>query len=860
MYCRYCGKSNEKTNRFCRHCGQELQSALPLCPACGKQLDENASFCRFCGQQLAQQAPQAPIRQAAAAPPPSAGWKKYLVVALTLLIAVCGLGLIAKFGMNNAYGSAVTRPPARAAIVNTQNWGLIPINEICMLLKDGGKKSDAEQIAKTLNGKIVGELDFIPGYLLEIPATSEQELSQALSQVRQHAQVAVATPNLPVEGSVIIYGTPCKPLDDPRYAGDQGANYRMIGLDNAWLLLQAAGVSLNDVNVGVVDNGVRNVRNEFGKTNKIEYTHTDAALSQALTYVDPKSQVAYEETSDSHGTAVARIIGASSVDGGLTGIASVLEKKMTITTTNWAAPPYNGSWAQVKTDPKDPAQKDFSNGTWAFSSLSAIHNTVKSGATIVNCSFGPAQAGTPNAAVAAIYRSYYERMAKEHPEVLFVCSAGNAGVIPGKDERWPGGMNLPNVITVGSIETNGQKSSYSNMAGPYHEVTLCAPGSDIVNGYNTANGSLSRESGTSFATPQVAAAAALLRSINPELKAADIKQLLTATANTQTEINGKTVAIPAAVSGRLLALDKAVLKAINDLRRKKDPNAAELTMEQALALGKMELVAEGGGKEWKLTTTVYNTAANGTEIEYFMQAPGSLGGSSKEKVRSNTPVSRLVTLFGDEGTVKVKRLDNRLCWQVRLTGEEFTELVKNPELKGAEAWQIQEWYKPAGGKGEVTAGTDGFRFYSTSGNNRIGVMQQLNADVSACSSLVLSATVIANTQTLSGTGHQGREAPVAVFVSYTDVTGVTHNGLPVYPGEAQNNRMYWHGFYYLDPVNDGSATYFGTKVGRSAAYTFETDLMTKLSPKPKFIHFIGAEGAGWPVRDGSIFRLSLKAK
>jgi hypothetical protein len=68
--------------------------------------------------------------------------------------------------------------------------------------------------------------------------------------------------------------------------------------------------------------------------------------------------------------------------------------------------------------------------------------------------------------------------------------------------------------------------------------------------------------------------------------------------------------------------------------------------------------------------------------------------------------------------------------------------------------------------------------------------------------------------------------------------------------------MFWHGFYYADPAPP-SLTVFGTKVNKSSWHTYTVDLAA-MNPKPKFIQFIGAEGAGWAQRDGKIGSMSLK--
>ncbi len=183
------------------------------------------------------------------------------------------------------------------------------------------------------------------------------------------------------------------------------------------------------------------------------------------------------------------------------------------------------------------------------------------------------------------------------------------------------------------------------------------------------------------------------------------------------------------------------------------------------------------------------------------------------------------------------------------------ELITNGDFfKGLSGWTIEELYKPSAGKGEVIVESDGIRFLSKSGNNRIGIMQTLNADVSKCTELKFSAVGKADKQTVSGTGNNGREAPVAVFTRYSDVNGVSHGNLGEDPKDPM--RMYWIGLYFKNPEG-GSIKDWGIKTDQGEWYSGEIDLMA-LEPRPKMIDFIGAEGAGLAPRDGKIKSISLK--
>jgi len=181
-------------------------------------------------------------------------------------------------------------------------------------------------------------------------------------------------------------------------------------------------------------------------------------------------------------------------------------------------------------------------------------------------------------------------------------------------------------------------------------------------------------------------------------------------------------------------------------------------------------------------------------------------------------------------------------------------MVSNGALKTALCgWTVVEWHKPADGKGEVSYEADGVRFKSLAGNTRIGIRQDKEADVSQCRRLVLSATVKVDRQTLTGTGWNGREAPVGLFVSYTDAAGGVHNLLSENPSDPR--RMFWQGFSILDPVQP-SLSVHGTKVRQGAWHTYRVDLST-LTPKPAKVHYIGAEGAGWSPREAVIKEINL---
>lgn len=133
------------------------------------------------------------------------------------------------------------------------------------------------------------------------------------------------------------------------------------------------------------------------------------------------------------------------------------------------------------------------------------------GAHIINLSFGGHQ------------DTFVEEDAVKHAidkGCLVVAAMGNDG---NNFPAFPAAF--PDVVAVGAIDRSNQRPSWSNTGS---HISLVAPGvdifsSDLPNTYTSKNG-------TSMAAPHVSGVAALVKSCNPELTAAEIAQILQETA------------------------------------------------------------------------------------------------------------------------------------------------------------------------------------------------------------------------------------------------------------------------------------------------------------------------------------------
>ena len=147
-----------------------------------------------------------------------------------------------------------------------------------------------------------------------------------------------------------------------------------------------------------------------------------------------------------------------------------------------------------------------------YNEAAGILYAAKMGADVINCSFGGA--GHSRAEEEAV------RIAMTTYNAVIVAACGNDDQdVPFYPASYPG------VISVAATAPNDDKASYSNYN---YRIDLSAPGDNIL---STGSGDYIYDSGTSFATPLVAGAAALLRRKYPLLGPASIAEILRASVD-----------------------------------------------------------------------------------------------------------------------------------------------------------------------------------------------------------------------------------------------------------------------------------------------------------------------------------------
>ncbi|MHB0977441.1 MAG: S8 family peptidase [Candidatus Aquicultorales bacterium] len=612
-------------------------------------------------------------------------------------------------------GKAYAKDPDPKKLVKTKNFGEVPANQIAVVFEEGSGKKEAESLAKKLEGAIVGEIEYVNLFQIETEGKTEADLTAALEEASKQSGVDYAFANAGLSLSRRIEGISHNPLKEDSYSeGENGRQYEMIGLKNAWDIIKASGVKTNDVTMGIADEPINsdseelNIARADGKVQKGKTSTRPIEAIDATKDPAKDKQGKIKSGGLTHGTQVAHTMAADPDDGGVLGVTGVLGEKAHVINKNV----FDAGDEMVETaaDPNDPTKVAWGDGkSYTIKTLVHLKKLVEEGATVINCSFNY----EPNAnlaAQAAAYRKFLMKLAKDHPKVLIVASAGNYNTaVDGTNDIF--GQKLPNLVTVGALDNDGVSAEFSNYATGNGEVTLSAPGVGVPVGVGP-DGKTVVNSGTSFAAPQVTGAVALIQSINPDLSAAEIKKILVDTASdTVTGPDLGEVYVPSDMGAGVLRVDNAVLKVINDMRAKQKLPALNKTI--LLAMSGISLYAEGEGTSWTAVAGLKAVSDKGTTVKIRLSGEGSFSGNSSKKLESAGNATWKVTLIkGKSCQIRVTRLDTGAWAYVDLDGGEGTD----GKASGASGTGANETSGGASGKP-----ASGAMFDAMSGRSKIAV-------------------------------------------------------------------------------------------------------------------------------------------
>ena len=602
-------------------------------------------------------------------------------------------------------GRAEMVDPDLSTAVESDLYGWAAANNVLVVMEEGQSRAQAEEVAAQINGTIVGEIEFMDLYQIETSGSTVQELETAIERAEALPGVEYAMPNGLVAGRATIVGKICSPMRDPVYQADDAFKpYQMIGMMEAWQILRASRVLLNPTHVGVVDSAVY-TQSGNGFAPELYFPDAsgtcpeDEVCVRGLDAKDITDQPRANSTHGlSHGTMVTHVI-AADWNEGVTGVAAGLYDKLTVTVGNWESA---ASRLPDGLSPETLSRFDpFAVGYFGRQFVEMLKQ-VEDGAEVINLSYGPDGEPDPRYNTRSrVYKEFFRRMHSFHPRVLFVAAAGDEnGGLDGSNFG-PGGIKAPNLITVGSLDRTGDRSDVVDMYGEetvqewYEqtkaagdieadasldyfidkvalgsnyavgdgEVTLSACGIRVVVGRD-AQGKPVLTGGTSLTAPQVTAAAAMMKSIDPSLDAEQIKQILVRTAATEVTVGGARVKVPANVGGRVLRVDRAVLEVINRMR----PSNDQLIRGDLIELTEVGLTAEKTDIGYMVTASVSRVEPTGVDLMIILEGDGEILGERTQHRSTLGDVSWTVVPGDDPLTVRVVRLDSGGCAFLELPG------------------------------------------------------------------------------------------------------------------------------------------------------------------------------------------------
>ena len=295
--------------------------------------------------------------------------------------------------------------------------------------------------------------------------------------------------------------------NDPSYSSQTGLS--KISASSAWNIATGS----NSVRVGVLDSGIDRTHPDL--SNRVNTTlgknFTDDGLGFLVDQVG-------------HGTHVAGIIGAAGSNSiGISGVC------------------WNVNMVSLRVFQKTVNEDGKIVGTgYASWVANAVNYAIINNIPILNYSGGGE--GT-NAALQEAINNYTG---------LFICAAGNNGRNIDSNAYYPACYTNGNIISVASTNSSDVLAGSSNYGAT--SVDLSAPGVSILS--TLPDNSYGYMSGTSMAAPHVTGVAALILSVNPNLSAATVKDLILSNVDTVSGLSGKCV-----TGGRLNAY-KAVNAAL----------------------------------------------------------------------------------------------------------------------------------------------------------------------------------------------------------------------------------------------------------------------------------------------------------
>ncbi|WP_277051109.1 S8 family peptidase [Ruania albidiflava] len=544
--------------------------------------------------------------------------------------------------------------------------GQTPIitNQLLVTPTEDGGLAAVQTLADDLDAVIVGVNEFLSDYQLLLPEALDADQLQVLGEeTASRADIRAAGRNalLPLEPA----GT--RP---PRGTGAQDAFDQAAGSstlqEGSWGM-QAAGVpvlwdyadtvGLEPTTVGVFDT--------------FRYFDVPGDLAHAERHIPGRTVTA---TPSAHGLHVAGIVGAR---GTIRGVASDAD----LVLAGWPATWLPAEWWPVIRPGYNTDLEQMIEVTDDNALRGGITVLAESGASVINVSQGApsaaAQLGIDGAQESArriggTVGNALTRLVEVYPDTLIVAAAGNSactpqacleeteelleengvsgqllrteaqwGMFAQASEQYPELGN--HILTVGNLDArfndNSSGAGYEIYGTSQWGADVLAPGTQILSTASCADEDIDCQegygymTGTSMAAPHVAGVAAVLRGVNPDLTAGELRNIIIGTANSTQDL------VVDLGSGRTESPGTPVLDAVAALLLSLRSLGAEVT-----DLLESPLPAQLRGA-WCPASQPDATAADCLDLEQFLDAhpDAELESDALTPVDATGRISRVAT-------------------------------------------------------------------------------------------------------------------------------------------------------------------------------------------------------------------------
>ena len=394
------------------------------------------------------------------------------------------------------------------ALENAPGSEMVPTGTMTIQFKPEVPKGRREELLAEFGLEVVEDLEhFLPnGHTVRLTLASTENPLKIGLKLQQRTEIQVAEPDFGYRGALLY--RPTDPLYERQWhlknRGDRlglvaGAD---VKAEEAWDITPGGR---REITICVIDDGFDLGHPDFSAPGKI-VSPRDFGDGD----FDPNPELLDEN----HGTACAGVALAEENGSGVVGLA------------------YRCSFMPIRWSPW--LTDDVVVGYFQYA---LDHH-----ADVVSCSWSAQAWNFPlSTKMHAIIRYAATRGRRNGKGCVILFAAGNEdrpldGTQNGR--RSVQGFALhPDVIAVGASDGRDKRSSYCNY-GP--ELTICAPSSGSrritttdrrgIHGYNSSDYT-HRFGGTSSATPLAAGLAALILSVNEDLSAAEVRQIMMETAD-----------------------------------------------------------------------------------------------------------------------------------------------------------------------------------------------------------------------------------------------------------------------------------------------------------------------------------------